>query len=611
MVERLMSQRLMARWQLGASEGTLPLIGLVVATILALLPAFGLSNYLLHILVLVFVYVSLGLGLNIVVGFAGLLDLGYVAFYAIGAYTYALLSVHYHVSFIPALVIGACLAAAFGVVLGWPTIRTRGDYLALVTLGFGEIIRLILRNWDAVTNGPKGIMSIPSPVIAGVTFSTPTHFYYLGLALAALTLTISWRVKYSAVGCQLAAIRDDEDAASAIGINPVRWKLYAFAFGAFVAGMAGVFFASWQRFVSPESFTLGESILILSIVVLGGMGRLWPTIIAAAFLVLLPEALRGLETYRILVLGTCLVLVVILQERLRLLRLNRHTDLEQSAASNTAARLSLPEAGPKREYLNSDDVILSLHNVTKSFGGVRALRGVSLNLHRGEVLGLVGLNGAGKTTLFNCVAGVTRPDSGEIQLKRNGHPITLNHLPAYKIAREGLVRTFQQPRLFPSLTAGENTQLGLRCKDVPKLWEPFWSKDNVSVTDDARQKLQFVGALIPEAEVANMSFVDQKLTELARALATGPDVLLLDEPASGMEPAARERLARVLRRANVDQGVTIIVVEHDLNFLGSICDRIVVIDRGQVAADGAPNEENVTTVIRQTYHAIRGGDNAA
>jgi branched-chain amino acid transport system permease protein len=453
-------------------------------------------------------------------------------------------------------------------------------------------------------------MSIPSPVIAGVTFSTPGHFYYLGLALAALTLTISWRIKYSAVGYQLAAIRDDEDAASAIGINPVRWKLYAFACGAFVAGMAGVFFASWQRFVSPESFTLGESILILSIVVLGGIGRLWPTIIAAAFLVLLPEALRGLETYRILVLGISLVLVVILQERIRLLRLNRRTHLEESASSNTAARLSPPAAEPRRKDPKDGDVILSLHNVTKSFGGVRALRGVSLNLNRGEVLGLVGLNGAGKTTLFNCVAGVTRPDSGEVRLTRNGHLITLNYLPAYKIARAGLVRTFQQPRPFQSLTAGENAQLGLRCKDVPKLWEPFWSKESVPVTDDARHKLQFVGAPVAEAEVASMGFVDQKLTELARALATGPDVLLLDEPASGMEPAARERLARVLRRANQDQGMTIIVVEHDLNFLGSICDRMVVLDRGQVVADGAPDEERVTRVIRHTYHAIKGNDAA-
>src|SRR6185295_6603764 len=320
MNDALSARMVIASARNGFSEDRVPKLGALVFVALALLPLSGISNYALHVAVLVFLYAALGLGLNIVVGLAGLLDLGYAAFYAVGAYSYALLSVRYNLAFPVALLIGALLAALIGVVLGWPTIRARGDYLALVTLGFGEIIRLLMRNWDSLTNGPRGVMNVPPPRVAGIIFSTPTYYYYLGLCLGSAALTLFWLIKRSAVGQQLAAVRDDEEAAIAIGINPLRWKLYAFGVGAFVAGIAGGFFASWQRFVSPESFTLNESILILSIVVLGGMGQIWPTVGAAAFLVLLPEALRGFQNQRLLVLGLFLVLAVVLQERLRLRR---------------------------------------------------------------------------------------------------------------------------------------------------------------------------------------------------------------------------------------------------------------------------------------------------
>jgi branched-chain amino acid transport system permease protein len=609
MGDSLVTKSITHAWRVALSEERLPLAGAFVVLTLALLPLAGPSNYLLHILVLVFVYVSLGQGLNVVVGFAGLLDLGYVAFYAIGAYTYALLSLNAGVSFLPALAAGATLAALFGVILGWPTIRTRGDYLALVTLGFGEIIRLVLRNWVAVTNGPKGLMGLPAPRVLGVSLNTPGYYYYLGLLLGTAALALAWRVKYSAVGQQLAAIRDDEDAATSVGINPVRWKLYAFATGAFVAGAAGVFFASWQTFVSPESFTLGESILILSIVVLGGMGRLWPTVAAAAFLVLLPEVLRGLETYRILVLGIFFVIVVIIQERLRLRRVRLANAPRRVASSIAHAQDERTRTRPAAETAEGvGDVLLSLSHVAKSFGGISALKDVSLEVRRGEILGLIGANGAGKTTLFNCIAGALRPDSGEINLLKDGAVLPLHKLPAYKTARTGLVRTFQQPRLFSSLTAGLNVELGTRCRNVPKLWEPFYPRKGAGRGEEVAHALGLTGAPPPETAVDGMSFVDQKLTELARALATRPEVILVDEPASGMEIAARASLSRLLRRASREEGITVVVVEHDLSFLSSTCDRLVVLDRGRVAADGPPSDEHVTETIRQTYHTTWGQD---
>jgi len=606
MKDRLRAEAVIAYARNGFSEDHVPVFAGIVFAALTLLPFCDVSSYVLHISVLVFVYVTLGLGLNMVVGLAGLLDLGYVAFYAVGAYSYAILSVDYHLPFPVALIVGALLAAISGVALGWPTIRARGDYLALVTLGFGEIIRLLLRNWDSLTNGPRGLMDVPPPRLAGVQLSTPISYYYLGLLIGAAAFTLFWRVKRSAVGQQLAAIRDNEDAATAIGINPVRWKLYAFAVGALVAGVAGAFFASWQRFVSPESFTLNESILILSIVVLGGMGRVWPTVGAAAFLVLLPEALREFQNQRMLVLGLFLVLAVVFQEKLRQRRLAQNQRVNKRGESNAAidSTLSLPQivlAGSAARFANQfsdSELILSLVEISKNFGGVRALDKVSLQVRRGEIIGLVGGNGAGKTTLFRCIVGAERPDEGKIDLF-NGRQQRIDNLPTYKVARQGIVRTFQHGGLFNSLTALENVQIGGKCRDTPSVWEPLRViRNRQPISDGSSAKLlHALKAPAPGVSVGEMSPVEKKLTELARALATQPDVLLIDEPAASMDEEARTQLIEALREVNRQWGTTLIVIEHDHKLLKSLCRRLVVMDRGKVIADGPVGDIQVERAI--------------
>jgi branched-chain amino acid transport system permease protein len=493
------------------------------------------------------------------------------------------------------------MAAAIGLFLGWPTIRTRGDYLALVTLGFGEMIRLLMRNWVDVTNGPQGLMNVPPPSVAGLVVSSPVAYYYLGLLFCTFTLTLFARVKRSSVGLQLTAIRDDEGAAAAVGVDPVRWKLYAFALGALVAGVAGAFFASWQRFVSPESFTLNESILVLCIVVLGGMGKLWPTVGAAFLLVLLPEALRGLESYRALVLGFSLVILVLAQERLRQ---GRHAVMAASVVRDSAS--DVPPSASKTPYRS--ELLLKASGLAKSFGGIRALGDVSFDLYQGEILGVVGANGAGKTTLFGCISGTLPLDAGEIVLVNGDKLEQVQRLAPFRRARLGVARTFQQPRLFSSLTALENVELGSRCRSVPALWEPLLpprggEKARVA---ESRRLLAAAGAPTGPTPVESMSFVDQKLTELARALATRPKLLLADEPAAGMEPAARQRLAKLLRWVNRELEVTVVVVEHDVQFLNSICSRILVMAGGEIRADGAPGSEAVRKAVQATYQAQGG-----
>jgi branched-chain amino acid transport system permease protein len=308
---------------------------LVGAAILPLTPFADQKTMDLGVLILT--YVMLGWGLNIVVGLAGLLDLGYVAFYAVGAYSYAIFSTQWGLGFWTVLPIAGMMAAAFGIILGFPVLRLRGDYLAIVTLGFGEIIRLVILNWVDLTNGPAGIGSIPGPTLLGAVFSETApagkqtfaqmldipftgnqrliYLYYIILVLALATNLFTQRIRRLPVGRAWEALREDETACRALGINPTNTKLTAFAIGAMFAGFAGSFFAAKQRFISPESFAFIESAIILAIVVLGGMGRQIGVVLASVLLIGLPEWFRDLGSYRMLAFGLAMVLIMVFRPR--------------------------------------------------------------------------------------------------------------------------------------------------------------------------------------------------------------------------------------------------------------------------------------------------------
>ena len=300
---------------------------------IALPIVFSDNRYVVDTATTVLIYVMLGWGLNVVVGLAGLLDLGYVAFYAVGAYSYALLSTQFGWSFWEALPVSGALAASFGILLGYPILRLRGDYLAIVTLGFGEIIRLILINWTDFSGGPNGISSIPRPTFFGLPFKAPSDdgpatfagffgleyapeqrvifLYFLILALALLTNLFVSRMRKLPVGRAWEAMREDEIACKALGMNVTNVKLSAFALGAMLGGFAGVFFAARQGFVSPESFVFSESAIILAIVVLGGMGSQLGVVLASLVLVLIPEIGRDFAEYRMLIFGAAMILIMV------------------------------------------------------------------------------------------------------------------------------------------------------------------------------------------------------------------------------------------------------------------------------------------------------------
>lgn len=291
------------------------------------------NRYLLDLAILIVTYIMLGFGLNIVVGLAGLLDLGYVAFYAVGAYSYALIAQDFGLSFWACLPLAGIFAAFAGLLLGFPVLRLRGDYLAIVTLGFGEIIRLVLLNWQNLTGGPNGISGIPRPSFFGLPFNasangfaatfglkySATHrivfLYYVILALALVTNWVTLRLRRLPIGRAWEALREDEIACRALGINTTTTKLTAFAMGAMFGGFAGAFFATRQGFISPESFTFSESALVLAIVVLGGMGSQLGVVLAATIMLGGFELFREFDQYRMLVFGAAMVAIVIYRPR--------------------------------------------------------------------------------------------------------------------------------------------------------------------------------------------------------------------------------------------------------------------------------------------------------
>lgn len=283
---------------------------------------FFTGRYAQDVAINVLIYICLGLGLNVVVGLAGMLDLGYIAFYGVGAYTYALMNIHFGLSFWLCLPISATLALIAGCLIGYPTLRMRGDYLAIVTLGFGEIVRILLNNWMSLTNGPNGILGVKPPSIYIPHFDGGFrleifylkklyYLYYVALILAIITIIAVKRLNFSRVGRAWESIREDETAAELMGVDTFKLKLLAYAMGAAFAGLAGTFFCARMRFVSPESFTFLESAMVLSMVVLGGMASIPGVILGSAALIILPEVFREFETYRMLVFGMAMVVMML------------------------------------------------------------------------------------------------------------------------------------------------------------------------------------------------------------------------------------------------------------------------------------------------------------
>jgi branched-chain amino acid transport system ATP-binding protein len=550
---------------------------------------FGIgSPYLSAIIVMAGIYMLLAMGLNVVVGFTGLLDLGYAGFWAVGAYTTAIVTGAapfrpMDLNFWEAIPIAILVAVLSGVLLGLVTLRIRGDYLAIVTLGFGEIVRITANSWDGVTGGPSGITDIAHPNLFGFDFGLdPRHYVALiWVFLGALYFIIA-NMWGSRIGRAWYATRQDEDAAEILGVPTFRMKLLAFATGASTAGLAGAVYSSYVGYIIPSNFVLLAAIMVLASVVLGGMGNMKGAMVGAALTVFLPELFRAFDTARFLIFGSILVVMMIVRpEGLFPLRPRRYRNLPRAVAENLP-----PPSG--RSTLHGGP-ILECRRVTKRFGGLTAVKTVDLTIPAGGIFAIIGPNGAGKSTLFSLISGAMRPDSGEVVL--DGKLIA--GLKSHDIAAAGIARTFQLIRLFPAVSVIENALIGADVRVTANpvaiaLGLPGARRTENHALMIAQAALAFcdIGHLA-HARASDLSYGDQRRVEIARALASTPKLLLLDEPAAGMNPTERKALAQLIRRISAT-GITVVIVEHDINLIMGISDQVLVLESGVVIASGKP-----------------------
>lgn len=571
------------------------------------------NDYWTGVATSILTFAMLGLGLNLVVGYAGLLDLGYAAFFAIGAYTSALLITKVGFNLWETIPFAMGLAALAGGLLGYPTLRLRSDYLAIVTLGFGEIVRITATNLN-FTGGPDGVWGIPRPSIFGFSFKTNASLFYLALVLLLLTLLFTEHLAKSYLGRSWLSLREDESAAEAIGVPSTRVKLLAYVLGATWAGLAGAFFASRIGAINPDSFTFMQSVLILIVIVLGGMASTPGVLLGAVVVVGLPEALRSIADWRMFVFSVGLIVLMLVRpqglwpaSRRRPRWSNEIEKAENTGDESVKFMLSRSESENSGPQYTTDKMILEVSNLTCSFGGIKAVDDVNFQVPEGSILSIIGPNGAGKTTIFNCITGVIKPTGGSVVL--DGKSIVGKR--PHKVVAAGLARTFQGIRLFKGMAAWENVLVGMYPHKRTSVWQAaLWTRsarvEERTSLKEAKSLLRFAGLDKQVGQLANqLSYGDQRRLEIARALASRPKLLLLDEPAAGMNPTEKNELMAIVRRIR-DLGISIVLIEHDMNFIMNISDRIVVIDRGRKIADDVPE---VIQGDPQVIAAYLGGSN--
>ncbi|BCY11249.1 ATP-binding cassette domain-containing protein [Actinoplanes sp. L3-i22] len=576
---------------------------LAAAAIAAWLLPYGLDSYAIHVVDVILIFAVLAIGLGLAMGIAGQVNLAQVAVFGVGAYVTAILTTKAGFGFWVSAVLAVLATVLIGLVIGVPALRVQSHYLGIVTLG----LALAFTSWVTnaqVSGGAEGISGIPVPEIPGVDLSSEYLYYYLEIIVFAVLLAFGLFVVRTSLGRRMRAMRDDALAAGSLGAEVPVLRMTAFMLASVYGGVGGVLYAGLIRYVAPESFNIANMFLLLGMVIIGGRQSLVGCVVGAVGLSLVREALVDHPQIAQIAYGSVVVLVVVfaptglagLPVRVRAAVARRRGHQGAAAQLRPFHPYEVEQSRPDGEN------ILQVDQVTKQFRGLKALDDVSLTVAAGEIRGIVGPNGSGKTTLFNVVSGLYRPTRGRVRFRGSDRTGSA----PYRLARAGMSRTFQNLRLFGDLSVEENILVAQDRSRTRESWRYLLRPVSVLRRDrvlhrQARDVLDRYG-LTEFAGLApkSLPYGIQRRVEIARAVAAGPALLLLDEPAAGLNGEEVRQLAEIVRSIR-DSGITVIIIEHNMGLVMSLCERVTVLASGRIIAEGTPAEVARTPAVIEAY----------
>lgn len=576
--------------------------------ILGLIPiALPDSQYEQSVLIVCFLFAIMASGWNIISGFAGYVSLGHSVFLGIGMYTGSILGQYFNLPTYYFFLVAMLVSVSTAVIIGAIILRTKSHSFVIITIALLLSVQLIFSNWRSFTGGAEGII-FRSPSWVRQLGNMP--YYYMFFAIFILTVSLVWFITRSRLGAGFIAIRDDEAKAGSIGINTTQYKIIAYGLSAAPFGLAGAVYAQYLGFVNPiGAFNILLSVYLVLSALVGGKGTLWGPVLGGFIIALANEVATvssGGISARVLIMGIILVATVMFLPQGILNSIKSITTRRRSAKKSVAfidqASIAEPNTAisiekivrPESGQVDKSDVILKITDIYKSFGGVKAVNGVSLEVKRGSITGLIGPNGSGKTTLFNCITGTYDIDRGSVVL--NGEEIS--KLQPWVRAHKGLGRTFQITKLFKSMNVLDNLVAPLEKPSYKKMLANKIQGDEV---DRAREVLSFMGlSSFEQSKVGALSFGQQKLIEFAQILMLRPDIVMLDEPASGINPTLIERLSKAIKRLN-EAGTTFLIVEHNIPLVLSLCDYVHVLSAGELMVSGTPDKIRNDEAVIEAY----------